>query len=289
MIWQVGQQKITFSEQGLIMGILNVTPDSFSDGGQFTDTKSAVTQALQMLSDGADIIDIGGESTRPGSPPVDESEELQRTLPVIQALRSTIPAHALISIDTSKAAVAEQAVAAGADIINDVTGFTNLAMVEVAAQTSAGIVCMHMKGTPQTMQNAPSYENVIDEITRFFQQQLLTLNQAGISSERICFDPGIGFGKRLQDNLDILNQLENLRVENRPLLMGLSKKSFIAKLLEEENLDSRHAPTVALTALMAQRGANIHRVHEVKENVQALRMMEAIRAVKKNPSPCAAS
>jgi len=287
MIWQVGQRKITFSKKELIMGILNVTPDSFSDSGLFLNSTNAVQQAHQMIADGADIIDIGGESTRPGAQTVSQEEELRRTIPVVQTLHAEISNKTsntrpvLISIDTSKGEVARQAVAAGADIINDVSGFTEPEMIDVAKTTDTGLICMHMQGTPQNMQDAPKYDKVLDEITHFFQQQLHTLTQAGIHPERICLDPGIGFGKRLEDNLAILNHLEKLRIANRPILMGLSRKSFIAKLLNEESIEHRNAPTVALTALMSKRGANIHRVHDVKANHQALQMINAIQNVSK--------
>jgi len=283
MIWHTGQKKINFSNKGMIMGILNVTPDSFSDSGLFLDPNKAVSQALTMIADGAEIIDIGGESTRPGAQPISHEEELNRTLPVIKALRPQTKA--LISIDTSKHEVAIQAIQAGADIINDVTGFTKPEMVEIAKNTTAGLICMHMQGTPSTMQNAPTYDNVLKEIRAFFVQQLALLTKSGIAPERICFDPGIGFGKRLEDNLAILNNLEQLRVDERPMLMGLSRKSFIAQLLEDDDLRHRDAPTVALTALMAQSGANIHRVHDVKENAQSLRMMEAILNISPKVTP----
>ena len=262
------------------MGILNATPDSFSDGGRYDHLDRAIEQARLMIQQGADILDIGGESTRPGSVPVSLEEELKRTIPLIQALRKeTQSAEHLISIDTSKPEVAKQAVLAGADIINDVTGFSNPHMVKVAADCQAGLVCMHMQGTPDTMQQRPHYDDVIAEIRSFFQQQLTLLTSYGIAEERICFDPGIGFGKTLDDNLTILRYWEDLRIANRPLLLGLSKKSFIAKILEQDDLALRSAPTTALTAWMATQGANIHRVHDVKENSESLRMMEAIQDI----------
>lgn len=256
------------------MGILNVTPDSFSDGGQHDAPQSALAQALRMIEDGADIIDIGGESTRPGADPVGEEEEIARVIPVISELRSKWDG--LISIDTMKSEVAREALEAGADIVNDVSGLQAPEMVAVCAEAQCGIVAMHMQGKPRTMQHAPEYEDVVAEVRGFFVERLQSLIDSGIDPERVSFDPGIGFGKSLEHNLELLRGLERLQVEDRPLLIGLSRKSFIGKLLESDRMEDRKWPTVALTAWTRESGARIHRVHEVRPNREALRMTEAI-------------
>ena len=261
------------------MGILNVTPDSFSDGGHFVDLDAALSHALAMLDEGAGIIDIGGESTRPGAAEVDAAEENRRVLPVIESISRERP-DALLSIDTSKAAVAEAAVSAGARIINDVTGLLgDPEMARAAAETGAGVVIMHMKGTPRTMQANPHYDDVVAEVRSFFEERFATATRAGIHPEAIVLDPGIGFGKTVEHNLTLLRHLDQLSVEGRPLLLGVSRKSFLGKLLGSDSLEDRAAPTVALTAFGRELGVPLHRVHEVKPNLEALRMTEAILAV----------
>lgn len=256
------------------MGIVNVTPDSFSDGGRYNQQEAAVQHGLNMLSEGATVLDIGGESTRPGAAPVSEAEELARVVPVIAALRSHT--EALISVDTMKPAVAAAAVAAGADIINDVTGLADAAMVELAASTGAGCIAMHIQGRPQNMQQAPKYENVVEEIAQFFRERLASLTKAGISPQQIMFDPGIGFGKTLEHNLSLLRHLTALGGTGRPLLLGVSRKSFLGKILGDMDLNRREWPTVALTSLGREMGVRMFRVHSVKPNVDALHMTEAI-------------
>jgi dihydropteroate synthase len=274
-IWRIHGIDHDLSQRGMVMGIVNVTPDSFSDGGRFLDTGRAVEHALKLISEGADILDIGGESTRPGAEPVEAAEELRRVLPVIRAVRSETKT--LISIDTMKASVARAAVEAGADIINDVTGLRgDPAMLRVASECEAGLVIMHMIGTPQTMQKLPQYDNVVLEVQRYFEARLQSLKQAGISPERIVFDPGFGFGKTLEHNISLMRSLPELCVSGRPLLVGVSRKSMIGRLLESEELADRDWPTVALTAHARELGARIVRVHDVKPNVQAMRMIEAI-------------
>ncbi len=258
------------------MGILNVTPDSFSDGGVHFEIQAALTHARRMIAEGAAIIDIGGESTRPGAAPVSPEEEIARTVPVISALRNEWDG--VISIDTSKAAVARAAIAAGADVVNDVSGLTeDPAMIEVCAESGVGVVVMHMQGSPRTMQLAPAYQNVVAEVRAFFQERFTTLTRAGITAEAICFDPGIGFGKDLEHNLSLLRALAEISTEGRPILLGVSRKSFIARLLGTPDPQARDWPTVAITAHARELGVMLHRVHEVKSNVQALRMIEAIR------------
>ncbi len=274
-IWRVRGQDLDLGRRGLIMGVLNVTPDSFSDGGQFLAEERAVARGLVMVGEGADILDIGGESTRPGAEPVGAEEELRRVIPVIRSLRSH--SEVLISVDTMKAEVAREAMAAGADIINDVNGLRDPAMAEVAANAGAAVVVMHMQGKPRTMQHDPHYEDVVKEVRAFFEERLHRLAEVDIPSERIAFDPGIGFGKTLEQNLTLLRSLERLRAAERPLVLGVSRKSFIGKLLGDMALDKRDWPTVGLTAWMREAGADVVRVHEVRRNAEAMRMVEAIR------------
>jgi len=256
------------------MGILNVTPDSFSDGGKFEKRESAISHALQMISEGADVLDIGGESTRPGADIISPEEELSRVIPLIERLRQE--SSCALSIDTMKPFVAQAALEAGADIVNDISGFRNPEMVQVCAAYDCGLVAMHMQGVPQTMQHQPEYEDVIQEILKEFEQSLTVLTHAGISEDRILFDPGIGFGKTLEHNLAILRSLPQLKLHQRPLLMGLSRKSFIGKVLDDPDMERRENPTIALTAYTRALGALVHRVHAVKENHEALRMAESI-------------
>ena len=257
------------------MGILNVTPDSFSDGGAHFGVKMALEHARAMIGEGARIIDVGGESTRPGALPVAAEEEIARTVPVIAALRAEWDG--LISIDTTKASVARAALAAGADIVNDVSGLTaDEEMMEVCADSGCGVVAMHMQGDPRTMQLAPRYTDVVAEVRGVFEERLANLVAAGISAEAICFDPGIGFGKTLEHNLTLLRGLEKLATGGRPLLLGVSRKSFIGRILGSGEMEAREWPTVAITANAREQGVMLHRVHAVRPNVEALRMMEAI-------------
>lgn len=275
LVWRIRDTDHDLSRRGMIMGIVNVTPDSFSDGGRFLDTGRAVEHALRLVEEGADILDIGGESTRPGAEPVDEDEELRRVLPVIRALRSAT--RTLISIDTMKASVARAALDAGADIINDVTGLRgDPAMSRVAAACNAGLVIMHMIGTPQTMQLQPQYDDVVAEVRTYFDERLQLLARLGIAPERVALDPGFGFGKTLEHNRTLLRALPLLAESGRPLLVGVSRKSMIARLLEDDLLESRDWPTVALTSHMREHGARLFRVHDVRPNAHALRMTEAI-------------
>jgi dihydropteroate synthase len=258
------------------MGILNVTPDSFSDGGRFLDAGRAVEQGLRLLAEGADILDIGGESTRPGAEPVSEEDELRRVLPVLKSLRSQT--RVLLSIDTMKAAVARAALEAGADIINDVTGLGGDAgMIRLAAETQAGLVVMHMQGDPQTMQAAPVYQDVVAEVRAYFERRLRVLEEAGIDPLRVVLDPGFGFGKTQEHNLELMRRLPELRVADRPILAGISRKSVLTHLSGQNDAAARSWNTVAVTAWLREQGAEIHRVHEVAANLQALRMIEAIR------------
>ncbi|NNE90175.1 MAG: dihydropteroate synthase [Verrucomicrobiales bacterium] len=276
MIWQCGSREIDLSREGGIMGILNVTPDSFSDGGEFNRVDSAVAHGLSMLDDGALIIDVGGESTRPGAADVPSDLETSRVLPVIEGIAAAKP-DALISIDTSKSTVARKAIRAGAAIVNDVTGLRgDLDMAETVAEFGVGVVIMHMQGRPRTMQRAPEYRDVVAEVREFFEMQFSRAIAAGIPRTAIVFDPGIGFGKTLEHNLELLRNLESLTVQGRPLLLGVSRKSFIGKLIQSDEVEDRNWPTVALTAFGRENGVFLHRVHEVRSNLDALRMCEAI-------------
>jgi dihydropteroate synthase len=274
-IWRVGERVFNVSRQGLIMGVLNVTPDSFSDGGNFFAAEKAIEQGVRMAAEGADIIDIGGESTRPGAEPVAAGEELRRVIPVIEKLRAKIDVP--VSIDTSKAEVARAAIHAGASIVNDITGGCgDEGMLPLIAETKSAFIIMHMQGTPRTMQNRPQYEDVVSEVADFFRQQYARAIGYDIDPMAIAFDPGIGFGKTLEHNLELLAQLERLRVHDRPMVVGVSRKSFLAKLIDSPEIEDRLAPAVALTSVLRARGADVFRVHDVKENVSALRVTEAI-------------
>ena len=274
-IWKIGKRAFDLSKHGLIMGVLNVTPDSFSDGGEFLTAANAIERGLQMAAEGAHIIDVGGESTRPQSEPVAVDEELRRVIPVIEKLSGKLDVP--ISIDTSKAEVARVAIEAGASVVNDVTGGRgdDQMLPLVAAQKSA-LVIMHMQGTPRTMQIEPSYQNVVAEILEFFRQQFECAIGLNIDPMTIAFDPGIGFGKTLEHNLQLLGQLERLRVHDRPMVVGVSRKSFLGKLIGSMEVSDRLIPGVALTSLLRARGAEVFRVHDVRENVYALQVTEAI-------------
>ena len=258
------------------MGIVNVTPDSFSDGGKFPDASAAAAHALKLAGQGADILDIGGESTRPGAGPVSEEEELRRVLPVIEQLagRVKIP----LSIDTVKPAVARAALQAGASIVNDVAANQDDdAMWRVVAEYQAGYVCMHAQGTPQTMQENPVYTDVVREVGDFFRERLKKLNAGGIPADQVVLDIGIGFGKTVEHNLLLLANLHRFTTMARPLLMGVSRKSFIGKLLGT-NVDERLPASLACACRAVESGVQIIRAHDVVETIQAVRMMEAVLA-----------
>ena len=256
------------------MGVLNVTPDSFSDGGLWLDPDAAVERGMAMAATGATILDVGGESSRPGAEPVSSEEELRRVLPVIEALSKR--SSALISIDTTKPAVALEAVRRGASIVNDITGLQNPEMLEVLRQTGAGAVAMHMKGTPTTMQQAPVYEDVVREVRAFLEESLLRCEKAGIERERLAVDPGIGFGKTLEHNLVLLRELKSLHTLGRPLVLGVSRKSFLGAVSGCASVEERLWPTVALSSFAMNRGVSVVRVHDVAPNIQALRVSSAI-------------
>ncbi len=256
------------------MGVLNVTPDSFSDGGRFLREEAALAQGMKMAEEGADIIDIGGESTRPGADPVPVEEEKERILPVIAKLRSRLSC--FISVDTRKAEVAKSALDAGADIVNDITAGADREMFPLVAERKTGLLLMHMRGEPKTMQIDPHYDDVVSAVAIFFRQRYARAIDCGIDAMALAFDPGIGFGKTLQHNLDLLSNLERLRVEDRPLAVGVSRKSFLRKIAGVTDEESADRATAALTTVLRERGADILRVHDVAQNVQALRLTNSV-------------
>jgi dihydropteroate synthase len=261
-------------EKTLIMGILNVTPDSFSDGGLFNDVDTAVTHAKKMFSDGADLIDVGGESSRPGSEPLSEKEELARILPVVTRLVDEVSVP--ISIDTYKPLVADTCLKAGAHLINDITGLTNPNMRRVASKNNVPVVLMHMLGTPKIMQQKPVYQDLLGELIAFFQKQITTAHNTGI--QQIIIDPGIGFGKTVEHNLQILKHLETFKTLGCPLLAGPSRKSFIGTITGLP-VNERLEGTIAAVTIAVMNGANIVRIHDVKECRRAIQVVDAIRGV----------
>ena len=262
-------------KQTLVMGVLNVTPDSFSDGGAFFNKKDAVSRGLKMLAEGACIIDVGGESTRPGAREVPVAEELDRVIPVIERL--TKKTKELISIDTRKSQVAEEALKAGARIVNDVSGLHfDSRMAEVIARRKADVIIMHSKGTPRTMQLSPSYKDIVRDIIRSLKSSIAIARKAGVAEASIIIDPGIGFGKTVEHNLEILNRLDEFGCLGKPICIGTSRKSFIAKVLGGEAGEDRLAGTLATSVIAIMKGARIIRVHDVKEMSRAARMADGI-------------
>ncbi|HVW01152.1 MAG TPA: dihydropteroate synthase [Planctomycetaceae bacterium] len=272
-VWQVGERRLELGRLPLLMGILNVTPDSFSDGDRYTRIDAALAQADVLVSEGADILDIGGESTRPGADPVSLTDELARVVPVIRALASRV--QVLISVDTSKAEVAHQAIDAGAHIINDVTGLADPEMPRVCAAAGVGVICMHMQGTPQTMQLAPHYEDVVTEIADYLSKRLADLEGQGIPRERVVLDPGIGFGKTAEHNLQILSNIERFRALGRPVLIGHSRKRFLAKMLGRPLNESTFG-TVGVSLACAAQGADLLRLHEIAPTRDCLLAWQAV-------------
>ncbi len=262
----------------LIMGILNVTPDSFSDGGNYLSIQSAIQHAETMVEQGADIIDIGGESTRPGASPVSIQEQKERLLPVISALRTQLSVRVRLSVDTRSSDVAAAALAAGADIINDVgAGTGDAAIFDVAAQSGAPLVIMHMQGTPENMQNRPYYENVVEDVSDFLLERASAAQAAGVRRSQIILDPGIGFGKRRNDNLRLLAHLEALVRKGFPVLLGTSRKRFMGSICRTSTPQKLRYATTATTALGVMAGVSVFRVHDVEENRQAADVAKAIR------------
>jgi dihydropteroate synthase len=263
------------TKRTLVMGILNVTPDSFSDGGTYFDPDAAVSRGIEMAEQGADIIDVGGESTRPGAEPIDAEEEIRRVLPVIKqlAVRTGIP----ISIDTYRSQTAAAALDSGASIINDISAMTfDANMKHLAAERKCPIVLMHIKGTPQNMQQNPHYENVIEEIIAWLKARIEEAESAGIDKQAIIIDPGIGFGKTVEHNLEILNKLDRFRALGKPILVGVSRKRMIGEILGGLPVEERLEGTAAAVAISIANGANIVRVHDVKEMARVVKVADAI-------------
>jgi dihydropteroate synthase len=271
--WRLRTRDLSFGKLPTLMGIINVTPDSFSDGGRLTTVEAAVQFGERLAVEGAAILDVGGESTRPYADPVPEAEELRRVIPVVQALaeKTGLP----ISIDTSKSAVAEEALQAGAEIINDVTGLeSDPRMMAVAVQSGAGVCAMHMRGTPQTMQDAPAYHDVVGEIHLYLQQRRDALLAAGVARERICLDPGIGFGKTHQHNVTLLANTHRFLDLGCPILVGHSRKGFLAKVIGDKEAD-RTAATIGVSLSLALQGIQVLRVHDVAAVRQAIELFDA--------------
>jgi dihydropteroate synthase len=272
--WQLRTRSLELAPPPRVMGIVNVTPDSFSDGGLYFDSGQAIEHGLQLEADGADVLDIGGESTRPGSDPVPPAEELERVIPVIRALarQARVP----LSIDTSHALVARAAMDEGAEIINDVTALGgDPEMIEVARQAGAGVCAMHMQGTPQTMQHHPHYEDVVAEIREYLRERRDVLEQQGIPRDRICLDPGIGFGKTHEHNLELLRRIGSFADLGCPVLVGHSRKGFIRKTTGDDSR-TQLPGTLAVSLFLASQRVHVLRVHDVRETVQALKMHRAL-------------
>lgn len=278
MLFLARQFEFCFPRPAIVMGIVNVTPDSFSDGGKFLDANVAIEHALKLVEQGAEIIDVGGESTRPQAEPVSETEELRRVLPVIEQLAAKVKVP--ISIDTMKPCVARLALQAGASIVNDVAANRDDdEMWHIVSEFKAGYVLMHMQGTPQTMQDSPSYKNVTNEVSTFFSDRLQRLKESGVSPEQVILDPGIGFGKTVEHNLQLLAGLRSFTNLERPLLLGVSRKSFLGKTT---GTNDRLSAALACTTIAVESGVNIFRTHDVAETLQTIRTTEAILAQRKN-------
>jgi dihydropteroate synthase len=266
--WEIGSDHWELGRFPRLMGIVNVTPDSFSDGGQFSNVSAAVEYALRLADEGADILDIGGESTRPGATPVPLDDELRRTVPVVRELsrQTRVP----ISIDTYKAEVARLCLDAGAVIVNDISGLTfDPAMTAVCRESTCGVIVMHIQGTPQTMQLDPRYDDVVEEVRQHFSRRLDELEIAGIARERIVLDPGIGFGKTAEHNLDLLSHIAAFHELGRPVLIGHSRKRFLQKVLGRD-IEERNAGTIGVSLALAAQGTDILRVHDVRATRDAL-------------------
>lgn len=275
LLWQC-RDRVLDCAVPRIMGILNVTPDSFTDGGRYFDPARAVARALEMEAEGADIVDIGGESTRPGATPVPVDEEIRRTAPVVRALRERT--ECLISVDTAKAAVARAALDAGAHIVNDIAAGADPGMAAAVREHSAGWVLMHMQGTPQTMQQDPRYTDVAAEVIAFLREHVSTFIRAGLAPEQLVLDPGIGFGKKLEHNVELLRHIPGLTALGRPVVIGVSRKAFLGKIAGCTDPADRLPASLAALCHARQQGAHIFRVHDVKESRDALRVLAALGA-----------
>jgi dihydropteroate synthase len=282
MVFRARAFEFQFPRATLVMGVVNVTPDSFSDGGRFLEPAAAVEHALRLVHEGADILDIGGESTRPGADPVSEAEELRRVIPVVEEVARRVPV--AVSIDTQKPAVARAALEAGASLVNDVgANREDPGMWQTVAQAGAGYVLMHMQGTPRTMQHQAAYRDVVAEVGRFFEDRLCRLQASGVRAEQVALDVGIGFGKTVEHNLQLLAQLERFKEWERPLLLGVSRKSFIGKITGEADPMKRLPGSLAAATWAVLAGVHIVRAHDVAATCQALRLVETIRAARHAP------
>ena len=271
----IRNHRFIWGDRTYLMGIVNVTPDSFSDGGQFNQRQQAVNHALMMIEQGADLIDVGGQSTRPGAEQISLAEELERVIPVVEALRqqSTIP----ISVDTTRAEVARQAIASGADIINDISGATfEPEILEIVAENQVPIILMHIRGTPETMQTLTDYQDLMGEIIQFFQEQIEIASDSGVRRSQIILDPGIGFAKNYQQNIEILRQINQLKNLGFPLLIGTSRKSFIGQILNQDNPQKRVWGTAATCCQAISQGADILRIHDVAEMYDVVRVADVL-------------
>jgi dihydropteroate synthase len=274
-VWHCRDRELSLGERTLVMGIVNVTPDSFSDGGMFHDAEAAVKHGLQLLEGGADVVDVGGESTRPGSDPVSGEEERARVLPVVEGLRREAP-EALLSVDTRKAGVARDALAAGGDVVNDIGAGSDPDMFDVVASARAGMILMHMRGEPKTMQADPHYDDVVAEVRGFLAGRLEAAVAAGIGRDHLCIDPGIGFGKNLEHNLALLRAIGSFRELGVPVLAGVSRKRFVGELSGADDPANRSEGSVAAAVWCASQGVEMVRVHDVGATVRALRVVDAI-------------
>lgn len=272
--WSIGGKEVDI-ESGALVGILNVTPDSFSDGGEYSDPDTATSHGVEMMEQGALLIDVGGESTRPGAQPVSEAEEMRRLMPAVEGL---VAAGVRVSVDTYKPGVARAALSAGAVVINDVTGFQDDAMVEAVADSDCGVVIMHMRGTPVDMQADPRYDDVVGEVEEYLLKQVGRLHDGGVTRERIVIDPGIGFGKTAAHNLTLLANLDRLAGHGLGVMVGTSRKRFLGELAEDDTPQGRDGATAVTTALAFARGARLFRVHNVARSRDALRVAGAIVA-----------
>jgi dihydropteroate synthase len=282
MLWRCRDRAFDLADRTLVMGVVNITPDSFSDGGRFYAPEAALTHARRLLAEGADLLDLGAESTRPGAEPVPDAEQWRRLAPVLEALaRET---DACLSVDTASATVAERALAAGGHVVNDVTALGDPAMAGVVSRAGAGLVLMHLRGTPADMQHDPRYQDPASEVAAHLAARLDAARAAGVDRDCVALDPGIGFGKTVQHSLELLARLETLTVLGRPVLVGVSRKSFVGHLLDLP-VDQRLEGSLAAAAVAVFLGARIVRTHDVAATVRAVRVSQALRAARETPEP----
>jgi dihydropteroate synthase len=274
-VWRCREHTLSLGERTLVMGVVNVTPDSFSDGAMFASVDEAVAHGARLVDEGADLVDVGGESTRPRSDPIEVDEELRRVVPVIEGLAKARPGTPL-SVDTRKPEVASAALGAGASVVNDIGGGRDGALLETVSRTGAGVVLMHMLGEPKTMQDDPRYDDVVAEVHEFLRERIEAAVFAGIPEERVCIDPGIGFGKTLDHNLALLRAVSTLRMLGAAVMVGASRKGFIGTLTGVEDPAARLEGSLAVAVLAAAHGADLVRVHDVEATVRALKVADAV-------------